>query len=76
LLHPTSTSEVKVDIDPATLAGLGAGGAGMAGPGKRHPTFTYDQVLAESSTQRDLYDATAKDGVERFMKGFNVTILA
>ncbi|KAK4689080.1 hypothetical protein P7C73_g1042, partial [Tremellales sp. Uapishka_1] len=70
LLHPISPSEVRVDVDPAALAGL----SGITT--KRHPTFVYDHVLPESSSQRDLYDVTARDGVDRFMKGYNVTVLA
>lgn len=74
LVHPTAATEVKVDVDPATL--IGAGASSTAGSSKRHPTFNFDSVLGESSTQVDLYDATARETVDEFMKGHNVTFLA
>lgn len=43
---------------------------------KRHPVFSFDHVLGEESSQVDLYDATAKDVVEEYLKGHNVTFLA
>ena len=43
---------------------------------KRRPTFTFDQVLDQQAGQTELYDATAKDVVEGYMKGHNVTFLA
>ncbi|WVQ82145.1 hypothetical protein IAT38_004273 [Cryptococcus sp. DSM 104549] len=75
LVHPTSQSEIRVDVDPATLAGQGSMGPG-AGSGKRHPTFTFDSVLGEDAQQLDLYGATARESVDEFMKGHNVTFLA
>ena len=74
LVHPTGAKEVRVDVDPATLVGAGA----SSGPSntKRHPTFNFDSVLGESSSQVDLYDATSKDTVDEFIKGHNVTFFA
>jgi kinesin family protein 4/21/27 len=43
---------------------------------KRHPTFTFDQVLDQESSQADLYDATARDVVDEYLKGHNITFLA
>ena len=63
-------------MDPAALAGNVSGSLSLGAAGKRHPTFTFDQVLDESSSQVDLYDATAKDVVDDFLKGHNVTFLA
>ena len=74
LVHPTSTSDVRVDVDPATLAGHGA--SASASSSKRHPTFAYDQILGEEASQVDLYDATARETVDEFLKGHNVTFLA
>ena len=77
LVHPTSSTEVRVDVDPATLIGAGAGPSASAASGsKRHPTFNFDSVLGETSSQEDLYDATSKDVVDEFLKGHNVTFLA
>ncbi|OCF36777.1 hypothetical protein I316_01373 [Kwoniella heveanensis BCC8398] len=73
LVHPNSTSEVRLDVDPSALAGA----APTANVGsKRHPTFTFDHVLGEQATQTELYDATARETVDEFMKGHNVTFLA
>lgn len=72
LVHPISHSQVRVSVDPNVLAGT----AGIASTSKRHPTFTFDRVMGESASQIDMYDATAKDRVEEFLRGFNVTFLA
>ncbi|WVQ72410.1 hypothetical protein IAR50_001962 [Cryptococcus sp. DSM 104548] len=72
LVHPTSQTDIRVDVDPATLAGH----AGTSSNSKKHPTFTFDNVLGEDSAQTDLYDATAGENVDEFMKGHNVTFLA
>ncbi|KAF9095949.1 Kinesin-like protein kif21b [Mortierella sp. AD031] len=39
-------------------------------------SFTFDHVFDEESTQRQVYEECAKELVERFIEGFNVTILA
>ncbi|WVF71534.1 hypothetical protein IAT40_006342 [Kwoniella sp. CBS 6097] len=73
LVHPNSTSEIRLDVDPSALAGA----APIANVGsKRHPSFTFDHVLGEQATQTELYDATARESVDEFMKGHNVTFLA
>ena len=74
LVHPISAGEVRVDVDPATL--IGAGVSSAASGSKRHPTFSFDSVLGESSTQAYLYDATARNVVDEFLKGHNVTFFA
>nr|XP_019046236.1 hypothetical protein I302_04976 [Kwoniella bestiolae CBS 10118]OCF25166.1 hypothetical protein I302_04976 [Kwoniella bestiolae CBS 10118] len=75
LVHPTSPSEVRLDVDPATLAGQ-AVGTSNAGGNKKHPLFNFDHVLGEQATQTELYDVTARETVDEFMKGHNVTFLA
>ncbi|WVQ67744.1 uncharacterized protein L199_005949 [Kwoniella botswanensis] len=75
LVHPTSSSEVRLDVDPATLAGQ-AIGTSHAGGNRKHPLFNFDHVLGEQATQTELYDVTAKETVDEFMKGHNVTFLA
>ncbi|WWD17351.1 hypothetical protein CI109_101792 [Kwoniella shandongensis] len=74
LVHPTSQAEVRLDVDPATLAGHGTGSMGSGS--KRHPTFTFDHVLGEEAGQTELYDVTARETVDEFVKGHNVTFLA
>ncbi|KAF9932111.1 Kinesin-like protein kif21b [Linnemannia zychae] len=39
-------------------------------------SFTFDYVFDEESSQRHVYEQCAKELVERFIEGFNVTILA
>jgi kinesin family protein 4/21/27 len=75
LVHPTSTSDVRVDVDPSALAGQ-AIGTGSTGSVKKHPTFNFDHVLPEDATQTALYDAAASGVIDDFMKGHNVTFLA
>lgn len=38
--------------------------------------FRYDRILPEECTQVDAYNASAKSATDKFLKGFNVTILA
>lgn len=72
LVHPITPSELRIDVDPATLIG----NAPSVGSIKRHPTFTFDHVLGEESQQTDLYDVTSRDVIEEYLKGHNVTFLA
>lgn len=72
LIHPISSSDVRIDVDPAALAG----NSGLTTGVKRHPTFSFDHVLGAEANQVDLYDVTAKEVVEEYMKGHNVTFLA
>ncbi|WWC70286.1 uncharacterized protein I206_104236 [Kwoniella pini CBS 10737] len=74
LVHPTSPSEVRLDIDPAALAGQAVGSSHAAG--KRHPLFNFDHVLGEQATQTELYDVTTRETVDEFMRGHNITFLA
>ncbi|WWC89409.1 uncharacterized protein L201_004333 [Kwoniella dendrophila CBS 6074] len=75
LVHPTSSSDVRLDVDPATLAGQAVGTSHTNG-NRRHPLFTFDHVLGEQATQTELYDVTARETVDEFMRGHNVTFLA
>lgn len=72
LIHPTSASDLRIDVDPSQLTG----NAGLTTGAKRHPSFQFDHVLGEDSSQVDLYDVTGRDVVEEYMKGHNVTFLA
>lgn len=75
LVHPTSSSDIRVDVDPSALAGQ-ALGSGSANGIKKHPTFSFDHVLSEASNQTDVYAATGAGVIEDFVKGHNVTFLA
>ena len=39
-------------------------------------SFTFDQVLPPSSTQREVYDACVKSLVEKCLSGYNATVIA
>lgn len=39
-------------------------------------TFRYDRILPEECSQLEAYDSSARAAVDKFLKGFNVTILA
>ncbi|WVR07124.1 hypothetical protein IAU60_004165 [Kwoniella sp. DSM 27419] len=73
LVHPISPADVRLDIDPAALAG--AAPSATTGS-KRHPTFSFEHVLGEQASQEELYDVTAGQTVDEFIKGHNVTFLA
>ena len=75
LVHPTSASELRVDVDPAMLAGQ-AVGASQANGVKKHPTFGFDHVLSEAFSQPDVYAATGAEVIEEFVKAHNITFLA
>lgn len=68
----TPASSTTVSVDAGSSASTGSVSA------KRNQTlnFHYDRVLGPEETQRDLYEAAASKLVEKFLQGFNVTILA
>ncbi|KAJ9113882.1 hypothetical protein QFC19_000075 [Naganishia cerealis] len=39
-------------------------------------SFRYDRILPEECTQVEAYEVSAKPAIDKFLKGFNVTILA
>ncbi|CAG8700627.1 11331_t:CDS:2, partial [Scutellospora calospora] len=43
---------------------------------EKKQTFTFDHVFGPDSTQKDIYDRCIKSMVDKFLEGFNVTILA
>lgn len=59
------------------MTGAGAPAAATSNPvGPKKQNFNFDQVHPPTATQYDLYDATARPLVSRFLEGFNCTILA
>ncbi|CAG8452779.1 5095_t:CDS:2 [Acaulospora morrowiae] len=45
--------------------------------GEKKQTYTFDRVFGPETTQKEIYDQTVQSMVEeKFMKGYNVTILA
>ncbi|CAG8554395.1 7724_t:CDS:2 [Dentiscutata erythropus] len=44
--------------------------------GEKKQTWTFDKVFGPESSQKDIYEQTVKSMVDKFLEGFNVTILA
>ncbi|KAF0443114.1 kinesin-domain-containing protein [Gigaspora margarita] len=44
--------------------------------GEKKQTWTFDKVFGPESSQKDVYDQAIKNMVDKFLEGFNVTILA
>lgn len=74
VLQPASSTEVRLSVDAATLAGQAS--ASGTNNGKKPASFAFDHVLPESSSQVDLFGVTAVDVIDEFMKGHNVAFLA
>ncbi|CAG8542233.1 10754_t:CDS:2 [Paraglomus occultum] len=43
---------------------------------EKKPTFSYDHVFGPDTTQKEVYEAAVLNLVDKFMEGYNVTILA
>ncbi|TMW56599.1 hypothetical protein Poli38472_006609 [Pythium oligandrum] len=72
--RPQNKLEIKqqavecVRVDDGTTVRIGTGSNHDA-----HHTFTFDQVFGTSSTQAEVYGATAKPLVEAALQGYNCT---
>ncbi|CAG8542125.1 7973_t:CDS:2, partial [Cetraspora pellucida] len=44
--------------------------------GEKKQTWTFDKVFGPETSQKDIYDQVVKNMVDKFLEGFNVTILA
>jgi hypothetical protein len=72
---------VKVDAVERTivvsenLAAYEEGGGVATGPYATH-AFTFDHVYDQHSSQKKVYETTAKAVVESSLKGYNATIFA
>nr|CAG8455431.1 776_t:CDS:2 [Entrophospora candida] len=44
--------------------------------GEKKQSFTFDYVFGADASQKDLYDVAVKNMVDKFLEGFNVTVLA
>ncbi|KII89077.1 hypothetical protein PLICRDRAFT_124285 [Plicaturopsis crispa FD-325 SS-3] len=76
VVHATSSTSVTVDAGSAAPSAAGPATAGSAGPGGKKQVFAFDQVHPQSTTQHELYTSTAQPLINRFVEGFNCTILA
>ena len=63
---------IRVNPPPGSLYALAAAAIPQGLP----KMFPYDYVFSPQSTQESVYDEAANALVERFLEGFNVTILA
>ncbi|KAG9318633.1 kinesin domain-containing protein [Chiua virens] len=77
VIHATNSTTVSVDAVSATPTASGAATASSSPstPGKKQ-VFTFDQVHSPNTTQHALFTGTAQPLLERFLEGFNCTILA
>lgn len=73
-LSLTPASSTTVSVDAGSSAGTAAGS--VSGRRSQMLNFHYDRVLGPDEGQRDLYEAAASKLVDKFIQGFNVTILA
>ncbi|KZV79915.1 kinesin-domain-containing protein [Exidia glandulosa HHB12029] len=77
VIHATSSNSVSADA--TTSAPAGASGAQAQQPpatAGNKQSFNFDTVLPQTTTQHELYMSTAHPLIERFVQGFNCTILA
>ncbi|CAG8716722.1 714_t:CDS:2, partial [Racocetra persica] len=44
--------------------------------GEKKQSWTFDKVFGPEASQKDIYDQIVKNMVDKFLEGFNVTILA
>ncbi|KAG8704870.1 hypothetical protein FRC08_001999, partial [Ceratobasidium sp. 394] len=77
VVHALTPTSVAVDAVSAAAAGGNPTGtvAATAQPPKKQ-VFTFDQAHAQNATQHQLFTSTAAPLVDRFLQGFNCTILA
>ncbi|KZP01048.1 kinesin-domain-containing protein [Calocera viscosa TUFC12733] len=83
---PSSSTTVHVDssatashqhnASTSTISSLSGGTAGAPGSASQKQAFTFDRVLGPQTPQADVYAIAAEPLVQRFLEGFNCTILA
>ncbi|KAI8914849.1 P-loop containing nucleoside triphosphate hydrolase protein [Powellomyces hirtus] len=66
-IAPTNSTSVAESL------GLSGGGAGAGSSAK---SFTFDHVFDTLSTQEEVYEECVRPLVDRFLEGFNATVLA
>ncbi|KAJ3183837.1 Kinesin-like protein kif21b [Geranomyces variabilis] len=66
-IAPTNSTSVAESLG---LSSVAPGGSGSA------KSFTYDHVFDTLSTQEEVYEGCCRPLVDRFLEGFNATILA
>lgn len=80
VLQPTRsdpTHEVTVQQPSELGRAPGTQPTNPLGSGKgKSNSFRYDRILPEECTQVEAYEVSAKPAIDKFLTGFNVTILA
>ncbi|KZT26623.1 kinesin-domain-containing protein [Neolentinus lepideus HHB14362 ss-1] len=78
VVHPISETTVAVDPVSAQPASAGAstGASASSTTSQKKQTFTFDQVHPPATNQHALFTSTAEPLLNRFLEGFNCTILA
>ncbi|KAG8727665.1 hypothetical protein FRC12_022329, partial [Ceratobasidium sp. 428] len=77
IVHALTPTTVAVDaVSAAAAAGNPVGAAAATAQPPKKQVFTFDQAHAQNTTQHQLFTSTAAPQVERFIQGFNCTILA
>jgi kinesin family protein 4/21/27 len=78
VIHAASTTTVNVDPITSTVppSGQQLPTVSQAVSTAKKQTFTFDQVHGPATTQHALFTSTAKPLIDRFVEGFNCTILA
>ena len=74
VLTASSTSSVTVEPGSAPPAGPGGGSASALTRDKRQ-AFSFDRVFSPADGQKEIF-AVAEPLIDRFLEGYNVTILA
>ncbi|EEB89322.1 hypothetical protein MPER_12592, partial [Moniliophthora perniciosa FA553] len=80
VINATSPTSVAIETTSSTPQAAGASAAASAssvtGSAAKKQHFTFDQVHDPSTTQHALFTSTARPLINRFLEGFNCTILA
>ncbi|CAE6447398.1 unnamed protein product [Rhizoctonia solani] len=71
VVHAQNGNTVAVDATPATNTGTGT-----TAPPPKKQVFTFDQAHGPGTSQHQLFTTTAAPLVDRFVQGFNCTVLA
>ncbi|EST05085.1 Kinesin, motor domain protein [Kalmanozyma brasiliensis GHG001] len=74
ILTPSSTSSVTVEPGSAPPAAPGAGSSSAVSRDRRQ-AFSFDRVFSPADGQQEIF-TVAEPLIDRFMEGYNVTILA
>ncbi|OCH92129.1 kinesin [Obba rivulosa] len=71
-----AVSSTSVSVEPSSAAASSNPNAAPTSGGHKKQYFTFDQVHPPSTSQHELFTATALPLISRFVEGFNCTILA